>query len=35
MESPGHRENILNADFTEIGIGYSYDYWTQVFGKPR
>ena len=45
MNSPGHRANILNADYTEIGIGYellendtgsvNYNrYWTQVFGKP-
>ncbi|MGB5713959.1 MAG: CAP domain-containing protein, partial [Waterburya sp.] len=24
MNSPGHRANILNPDFTEIGIGYEY-----------
>ena len=45
MNSPGHRANILNPDFTEIGIGYEYlendtgsvnynHYWTQVFGTP-
>ena len=45
MNSPGHRANILNANFTEIGIGYEYlendtgsvnynHYWTQVFGTP-
>jgi len=43
MDSPGHRANILNADYTEIGIGYEFlendtgsvnynHYWTQVFG---
>lgn len=36
MNSSGHRANILNANFTEIGIGYfkggSYGtYWTQLF----
>ena len=36
MNSSGHRANILNKDFTEIGIGYyqggSYKvYWTQMF----
>lgn len=36
MNSSGHRANILNASFTEIGIGYyeggSYGtYWTQIF----
>ncbi|MFI9291606.1 CAP domain-containing protein [Streptomyces gardneri] len=35
MNSPGHRANILNCDFKEIGIGIHTDggpYWTQVFG---
>lgn len=36
MNSSGHRANILNKNFTEIGIGYyqggSYKvYWTQMF----
>ncbi|MFB1049096.1 sigma-70 family RNA polymerase sigma factor [Streptomyces chrestomyceticus] len=36
MNSPGHRANILNCDFKEIGIG-THDTsggptWTQVFG---
>ncbi|SDJ04417.1 CAP domain-containing protein [Natribacillus halophilus] len=36
MESDGHRANIMNSDFTHIGIGHaeggSYgDYWTQMF----
>jgi uncharacterized protein YkwD len=39
MNSAGHRANILNAGYTEIGIGIAYNskgelYWTQVFGKP-
>lgn len=45
MNSPGHRENILNGDLKEIGIGYYYlkndtgavkynNYWTQAFGTP-
>lgn len=45
MGSSGHRENILYADYTEIGIGYYYlandvgafnynYYWTQSFGLP-
>lgn len=31
--SPGHRANILNETFTEIGVGYVADgnYWTQMF----
>ena len=33
MNSTGHRANILNADYTEIGVGYVADgnYWTQMF----
>jgi uncharacterized protein YkwD len=35
MNSPGHRANILNCSFEEIGIGLhdgGGPYWTQVFG---
>ena len=33
MNSSGHRANILNSSFTEIGVGYYADgsYWTQMF----
>ena len=33
MNSEGHRANILNASFKEIGVGYvaSGNYWTQQF----
>lgn len=33
MNSQGHRENIMNGDFTHIGIGHVEDgnYWTQMF----
>ena len=31
MNSEGHRKNILNSNFTKIGIGYYNRYWTQVF----
>ncbi|WP_431045853.1 sigma-70 family RNA polymerase sigma factor [Streptomyces sp. P1-3] len=35
MNSPGHRQNILNCDVTEIGVGITDDsggpLWTQVF----
>ncbi|WP_430789784.1 CAP domain-containing protein [Virgibacillus flavescens] len=33
MGSEGHRANILNSDFTHIGVGYikNGDYWTQMF----
>lgn len=37
MHSTGHRENIMNRNFTKIGFGISYDlqgqpYWCTVFG---
>lgn len=38
MKSPGHRANILNAKFKEIGVGFAYKvddkysyYWVQIF----
>lgn len=33
MNSSGHRANILNASYTQIGVGYVQDgnYWTQMF----
>lgn len=33
MNSEGHRANILNGSFTEIGVGYAENghYWTQMF----
>lgn len=36
MNSEGHRANILNAGYTEIGVGYAEGgskryYWTQMF----
>jgi len=38
MESPGHRANILNRDFTHIGVGVVVSgrklYATQNFGTP-
>jgi uncharacterized protein YkwD len=38
MNSPGHRANILNCSYTEIGVGVARSngpYWTQDFGTPR
>lgn len=37
MNSPGHRANILKADFTHIGVGFTGGgragtYWAQLFG---
>ncbi|MPM72347.1 hypothetical protein SDC9_119320 [bioreactor metagenome] len=36
MNSQGHRENILNSNFTDIGVGVAKSsngtlYWTQMF----
>jgi len=33
MDSPGHRQNIMNANYTHIGVGYveNGNYWTQQF----
>ncbi|WP_342409984.1 CAP domain-containing protein [Paenibacillus sp. FSL R10-2778] len=31
MNSPGHRANILNANFNYIGVGYDNNYWVQEF----
>lgn len=36
MESPGHRQNLLNPAFTDLGVGIATDvtgkiYWTQNF----
>ena len=40
MSSSGHRANILNRGYTEIGIAVAVNsrgerYWTQVFGQSR
>ena len=39
MHSRGHRTNIVNPDFTELGVGYATDkagrpYYVQVFATP-
>ena len=39
MNSPGHRANILDANYTQIGVGYVTDsngtgYWVQEFIRP-
>lgn len=40
MKSPSHRQNLLSADYAEIGIGYAvalkgeyHTYWVQEFGS--
>ncbi len=41
MASAGHKANMLNKNFTEIGIGYVFidegyfHYWTMVLAKPK
>jgi uncharacterized protein YkwD len=42
LTSEGHCSNIMSAEFSQIGIGYSEHlniemgrFWTQVFGTPR
>lgn len=43
MDSPGHRKNILNPGYRDLGVGYYFlpddkgsinyhYYWTQIFG---
>jgi hypothetical protein len=38
MASPGHRANVLDRDFTEVGVGYAWSGGTlwasEVFRKP-
>jgi uncharacterized YkwD family protein len=39
MNSPGHRANILNANYTQIGVGIAKKpngqlVWTQTFTRP-
>jgi uncharacterized protein YkwD len=38
MNSPGHKANILNCNFKNLGVGLAYNskhtaYWTQDFGR--
>ncbi|QYF94661.1 CAP domain-containing protein [Massilia sp. PAMC28688] len=41
LASPGHCANIMQARFTQVGMGYAVEpqsgrvYWTQVLGTPR
>lgn len=42
LRSPAHCANIMEARFTELGIGFAVNersemgiYWVQVFGRPR
>ncbi|NMG06550.1 CAP domain-containing protein [Brasilonema sp. UFV-L1] len=33
MNSSGHRANILNSGYTELGVGFHNNYWVQNFGS--
>jgi uncharacterized protein YkwD len=42
LASPAHCHNIMQRDFSEMGVGYATDpdsrlfiYWAQMFGRPR
>jgi uncharacterized protein YkwD len=35
MNSDGHRKNILNCAFKNIGVGVVDGYWTQDFATPK
>jgi len=39
MNSPGHRANILNENFTHLGVGFVEAenglWWTQKFAEIR
>ena len=37
MNSDGHRANILNSNFTQIGVGYNPECsgWVQIFFRPQ
>ena len=35
LSSPGHCRNIMHPDMTELGVGRSSLFWTQVFARPR
>ncbi|QRG68180.1 CAP-associated domain-containing protein [Brevibacillus choshinensis] len=34
MNSPGHRKNVLEKGFTQLGVGVVTDYYTQTFLTP-
>lgn len=46
FDSPSHRDNLLNPEFTEIGVGYTFlqndtgsvnfnHYWSQLLGREQ
>ena len=34
MQSPGHCTNIMNKNFTEVGVGREANYWTMELTRP-
>nr|WP_320119665.1 CAP domain-containing protein [uncultured Marinifilum sp.] len=35
LSSQAHCANIMNSNFTEMGVGRVGNYWTQDFGTPK
>lgn len=35
LNSQGHCANIMNSNYTEMGVGRVGNYWTQDFATPR
>lgn len=35
MDSPGHRRNLLDCEYTHHGVGLAGPYWTHVLVRPR
>jgi len=35
LQSIGHCKNIMNGNFTQMGVATSGAYWTQVFARPN
>lgn len=35
LKSPGHCANMMNPEYTEMGVWVSGMYWTQVLAKPK
>lgn len=34
MNSPGHRRNILDASYTDYGLGRAGKHWVMMLGRP-
>ncbi|HEY1023735.1 MAG TPA: CAP domain-containing protein, partial [Sphingobacteriaceae bacterium] len=35
IKSPGHCKNLMNPNFTEIGVAQANYYWVQNFGMRK